>query len=240
MQSYYSNIYWHFTGGPEIDWETVRMPKEIKGNKKPCAKSVDILNKIIASRKLLATCTEKILGDLRTNKFCCVCDIPFKDLIYHAEYYGKVAIGFSSEAIHKNFNPVLYTERDFPIPQTLEIDENTLLDENKEFETKDPAFEFFSYILGLEQNPSYQAFLSNYLGYFKQFIKVTRFSKDDDETFYREREWRSRDGDFSFTLNDIEAVIIPKAFISDFKKRLLEDKIYMDIPIIHYEFLESI
>ena len=80
MQSYFSKIYWHFTGGPAVNWADIRTPKEIKNKTKSSIEAVQILKQILSSRKLLATCTEKIMGELRTNKFCCVCDIPFKDL----------------------------------------------------------------------------------------------------------------------------------------------------------------
>lgn len=147
VQSYFSKIYWHFTGGPAVNWSDIRTPKEIKNKTKSSIEAVQILKKILSSRKLLATCTEKIMGELRTNKFCCVCDIPFKDLIYHTDYYGKVAIGFSAKAIHKQFNPVLYMERDFPIPDNILIDDSIMLDGDTLFDDNDSVFDFKSYLL---------------------------------------------------------------------------------------------
>ena len=82
-QRYYSNIYWHFTGSPKgVDWSVARCPKDIISqdpvfNDLEAAKT---LNLILDSRTLKATCTEKISEKLETKKFCCVTDIPLKDL----------------------------------------------------------------------------------------------------------------------------------------------------------------
>jgi len=195
MQRYYSNVYWHFTGGPKVDWSTIMMPKEIKNKAKPCIEAVDILKKILTSKKLIAGCTERINKELSTEKFCCVCDIPFKDLIYHAEYYGKVAIGFSATSIHRKFNPVLYMDRGFHS--------------------------------------------SFYSGNLKQFIKLTRFSENPEETFYREREWRSIEGDFYFIQSDIEAIIVPEQYFYEIKEYISMLGFNKDIPIIPFEFIEK-
>lgn len=240
MQGYYSKIYWHFTGGPTVNWADVRTPKEIKDKGKSQIEAVLILNKILSSRKLLATCTEKIMGELRTHEFCCVCDIPFKDLIYHADYYGKVAIGFSAKAIHKQFNPVLYMERDFPIPDNIIIDDTIILDGDKEFNDGDTVYDCMSYLSGLDRNTQYKDFLSGYLGNIKQFVKITRFSENDDETFYREREWRSINGDFNFTPEDVEAIIVPREFIPEVKIELLSCDYKNDIAILPFDFLDKV
>lgn len=65
MQRYYSNIYWHFTGSPDnLDWHNVKSPEDILtlgGRTKSEAVSFNILDKILQSNKLLATCDEKII-----------------------------------------------------------------------------------------------------------------------------------------------------------------------------------
>lgn len=240
MQGYFSKIYWHFTGGPAVNWADVRMPKQIRDKAKSPIEAVLILNKILLSRKLLATCTEKIMGELRTKEFCCVCDIPFKDLIYHADYYGKVAIGFTAKAIHKQFNPVLYLEREFPIPDNIVIDDSIMLDGNKKFDDGDPPFDLISYLSGLDKSIQYKDFLSDYLGSMKRFIKITRFSENDDETFYREREWRSINGNFNFEPDDVEAIIVPREFIPEVKIQLSNYDYRNDIVIIPFDFLEKV
>lgn len=49
MQRYYSNIYWHFTGSPDVDWSAVTIPAEIKGKAKLPEESKNTLLKIISS-----------------------------------------------------------------------------------------------------------------------------------------------------------------------------------------------
>ena len=217
----------------------LKCQRKLRIKKKSPKEALQILNKIIFSKKLLATCTEKIFEEITTSKFCCVCDIPFKDLIYHAPYYGEVAIGFSAKAIHKQFNPVLYLERDFPIPDNINIDDSILLDSDKVFDDGDPAYDFISYVFGLDSNPEYKDFLTNYLGNLKQFIKITRFSNDDDETFYREREWRSINGDFNFEPDDVEAIIVPREFTNEIKSQLAKCKYEHDVAIIPFDFIQK-
>lgn len=84
-----SKIFWHFVGSPEnIDWLKLKKPKDIllSGNPKKNERSWDILTAILESKKLLATCNEKLYGFRQTDKFCCVTDLPFKSLVYHRQY----------------------------------------------------------------------------------------------------------------------------------------------------------
>lgn len=114
MQRYYSTIYWHFTGSPDIDWNNVKSPEDMltQGKPKPDEQAVKILKEIICSKTLKATSIEKLTDSIWTEKFCCTTDIPFKDLLTHAQYYGKVAIGFKAEMIQKIFLPVFYVSTD--------------------------------------------------------------------------------------------------------------------------------
>ncbi len=238
MQRYYSNIYWHFTGSPDVDWNIVTMPAEIKGKAKSPEVSKNTLIKIILSQKLLAGVPEKIHGNVKTESFCCVCDIPFKDLISHAEYYGKVAIGFNSTAIQRSFNPVFYYKYNFPIPKKISADKNRKLDKNKAFDKNDSAFKLISYMFGLDESTEYNKFLDSELGLLKPYIKITRFSDKDEETFYREREWR-KIGDFNFKPEDVEAILVPKGYFSEVKKTLKDNDYNSNISIVSYEFLEK-
>jgi hypothetical protein len=240
MQSYFSKIYWHFTGGPAVDWENITEPREIKNKTKSPDESVEILNEIIASQKLIASCTEKIMGELTTRKFCCVCDIPFKDLIGHAEYYGRVAIGFAARSIHRQFNPVLYLERDFPAPDHIIIDDKLLPEAVQRNGGRCSLYDYMSYLLGLDSNARHRDFLNQYFGHLTQCIKFTRFSENDDETFYREREWRSINGDYHFVPEDVEAIIGPREFIPAVKEQLSNCQYKNDIAIIPFDFLEKV
>ncbi|WP_408009401.1 abortive infection system antitoxin AbiGi family protein [Pseudalkalibacillus sp. A8] len=108
MQRYYSRIYWHFTGSPKGDVQVLSPDELVKKSKPKSEKeSVDILLKILQSQRLKATSQEQV-GPYKTNAFCSTTDIPFKDLVEHAVYYGRAAIGFKAEAVHDVFLPVCY------------------------------------------------------------------------------------------------------------------------------------
>lgn len=108
-----SNILWHFTGGPpEIDG------KRAKEQKKPDDEAFRILNEILRSG-LLKTSKETIqyttgegLEPVPVHTFycCCVAEIPIQHLRYHAEWYGKFALGFHRENLtgKYRFRPVQY------------------------------------------------------------------------------------------------------------------------------------
>lgn len=110
-QRYFCQIYWHFTGGPRIpDDVRVTRPSEAASDDRPLkipSEAFEIACNILESRTLKATSRE-IWGEVASQKFACVTDIPLKDLTSHAEYYGQTAIGFHHEAIHREWSPILY------------------------------------------------------------------------------------------------------------------------------------
>lgn len=235
MQRYYSGIYWHFTGSPDgIQWHLVRRPKHIlqQGRPKPPDKAVRILKDILASRKLLATCKETVAGYLETEKFCCTCDIPLKDLPGHRPYYGDAAIGFRAEAIYDAcFNPVLYTNAAnlIGVLGDLEADEDYALDENTTFHEDDSLETLLLHLFGR---------VSLKLGPLVPYLKITEFDTDEAETLYREREWRHL-GDFEFLPDDVAAVLVPEAYISDLRKHLHEHGYGDCTLVLSWEFLEQ-
>ena len=112
-QRYYSQIYWHFTGGPRIPKDQVVYKPDdarkfgLKSDQEAFKTAQDILE----SGVLQAKAVESWNG-INTDNFSCVTDIPLKDLPYHAQYYGKTALGFSSKAIHETWFPVFYVPGD--------------------------------------------------------------------------------------------------------------------------------
>jgi len=246
MQRYYSNIFWHFTGSPpEVDWSEVREPKDIKGECKTPEQSVDILKAILSSQKLKATATEEILGeDVKTQEFCCVCDIPLKDLPSHTPYYGKAAVGFSSEPIYREFNPVLYMNEAnmelFPLSESITIDDEHEINDDQTFHDDTPASELFIQLFGFEDNPEYKEYLDEHLGVLQKYLKLTKFSKEEDETFYRKREWRSIDGEFNFEKEDVEALIVPEEYTGEIKEELDTYNYEDNIPILTWGFIENV
>ncbi|MBB6451954.1 DNA-directed RNA polymerase subunit N (RpoN/RPB10) [Salirhabdus euzebyi] len=218
---FYSNVYWHFTGGPvskdgSIVWHHYRCLREVKKNSvlRDPKEAMENLKNIINTRVLKATTTEKILDKVETEKFCCVCDIPLKDLTFHRQYYGDYAVGFNSIKIHKNFHPVLYFE---PLPTKI-IKSNKLL-HSKETEVLD--------MLGINNhNP-----LIN-------FLKITHFDVDYDDTFYGEREWRCLNH-FYFDKEDVEAVIVPKNEVNIINN-YLNHMGYNNISVLSWDLIENI
>lgn len=247
-QRYYSNIYWHFTGSPKgIDWREVRRPADIErqGPILDAANATNTLKLILTSRRLNAGCTEKVVADMETTKFCCVTDIPFKDLPSHAPYYGKVAIGFKATAVHKTFLPVMY------IPmQSMPIIE--MIVPNRKL--TEMAYDFLRYQGSFQQQQAMkllsQANAEAYKevdrkpdaeamkGFLMNFVKVTDFDTSPENTFYREREWRNL-GDFGFDVEDIAAVVAPESYLSEIREHLNREGYPASINLISWEFVEQ-
>lgn len=236
--TYYSKVYWHFTGSPEgINWHQIREPKDIKGKPKEAYKAKEILKEIIISEKLMANCTEKIFEGVTTDKFCCVCDIPLKDLICHSKFYGNVALGFTAERVHEKFNPVFYIDNNkLPISSDLSVDEDKEIDLDTQLNLEDTGLHLISCLFG-EDN--FAAMLNSTLGSTKSYIKITNFSTNDNKTLYREREWRCI-GDFQFTIKDIEIILVPKVYIKDVQEFLYNKFGFNDVSIISWELLKQI
>ncbi|MFW5985573.1 MAG: abortive infection system antitoxin AbiGi family protein [Halanaerobiaceae bacterium] len=231
----YSTIFWHFTGAPKFK-ENARINRPddmLKSEKikrtKTDQEAIKILKKILADQKLLATSQEKIMGNIKTKSFCCVCDLPLKDLKVHSQYYGNVALGFSSEQIYKNFNPVLYINY-----EKLELVSEICINHNK-FDwnkIKNREIELDTII---NTRSSLKTQLSS--EQFKNYIKLTDFNEATEKTFYREKEWRCLE-DFNFKKADVSAVIVPQNFISPIEKYLNQKK-FRNISIISWEIIEK-
>ena len=244
-QRYYSNIYWHFTGSPEgVDWSIARCPKDIteQGAVLDDNRSADILGLILQSSMLKATCTEKISDELETEKFCCVTDIPLKDLPSHAPYYGKVAIGFKAQSIHPHFVPVLYIpQQNLPAMKRL-VPNRTLQAMAGKFLGYSGGFQEQQAMKLLAQarhNPEEVEVVDDeaIAGFYSNFVKITDFDSDPENTYYREREWRGI-GDFEFEYSDIEAIVAPKEVMSVIRDVLTNLGIE-DISILSWEFIEE-
>lgn len=243
-QRYYSKIYWHFTGSPElIDWGEIKKPSDILkfGKPKSLEQSIISLKGIIKTKELWATASERIVENLNTEKFCCVCDIPFKDLLNHSTYYGEVAIGFSAESIHKEFNPVFYFNYDklSIIDDKLYVDDNCTIDDDLEINDEESGFKLFEKIFNNEENNFQLAkSLEKTLGDLKNYIKMTSFSDREEETFYSEREWR-KIGNFTFDVKNIEAIIVPNKYIEEIRKYLIENSYHDEISILSLDFINK-
>ena len=245
-QRYYSNIYWHFTGSPKgIDWREVRRPGDItkQGSVLNPVEAKDTLKLILTSKKLLGRCTERVIADLETAKFCCVTDIPLKDLPSHAPYYGKVAIGFKASAAHKSFLPVMYVPTEsMPVVEMM-VPNRKLAEMAYDFLRYQGSFQEQQAMKLMSQaahnkevvrKPDAEAMK----GFLMNFVKVTDFDPSPENTFYREREWRNI-GDFSFTADDVAAVVVPESLIGEVREHFNEEGYPSSISIVAWEFIEQ-
>ncbi len=244
-QRYYSNIYWHFTGSPKgVDWSVARCPKDIISQNPVLddTEAVTTLNLILESCLLKATCTEQISNEMETEKFCCVTDIPLKDLPSHSPYYGKVAIGFKANSIHEHFVPVLYIpEQNLPAIEKL-VPNRQLVKMANDFLSHQGGFQEQQGMKLLAQATYNKEAVeevdeSAIGGFYSNFVKITNFDSDPENTYYREREWRGI-GDFIFKNTDIEAVVAPSDVLPIVREKLKELGLN-DINIISWEFIEQ-
>lgn len=207
------------------------------------ADSKDTLKKILQSQALLGRCTEQVLPGLETQKFCCVTDIPLKDLPTHAPYYGKVAIGFKADAVHRTFLPVLYIPKE-SLPMIEKLVPNRQLTEM--------AYQAWGSQGSFQEQQGYrlhaQASANKELvkepdsdqikGFFMNLVKITDFNTSPENTFYREREWRNL-GDFKFEKADVAAIVAPERFMGDIREFLADSGYPPSISIVAWEFIEN-
>jgi hypothetical protein len=247
-QRYYSNIYWHFTGSPrQVDWARCRKPKDIllQGKPRPPEDALQTLFEILESKKLLATCTERITEKVITERFCCVTDIPLMDLELHSKYYGKVALGFDCSRIHTNFFPVLYFPstqfpRTFREPyggRTLIVDDFDNIDAT-EFDVKPlPDGRYRLTLKGSQLALFATVIESDRIDcYLNDRLKITNFSPQIGESFYQEREWRCV-GDFEFDGKSVEAVIVPSRLKKKAQEFMRRSEDFSHVLVLTWEVL---
>jgi len=246
MQRYYSNIYWHFVGSPKLDWHKISKPSEIVNYPGKVDKTIeeccDIVIKILDSNKLLARCTELIdpVSNIETSQFCCVTDIPIKDLLTHIPFYGRVAIGFRANAIHETFLPVFY------MPKEL-LPKKEITQENKHIkqiigDAMSGGTGFDNQIINkylpllnqklLVVNPD----LKNYP--LMNYIKLTQFSENPEDSFYREREWRCI-GDFTFANENVACIVAPQVQLNEIRDWVIKKNYSEKISFLSQEVLEK-
>ncbi|MRH42622.1 hypothetical protein GH741_07980 [Aquibacillus halophilus] len=226
---YYSNIYWHFTGGPVSRdggtvWHNYRALKEVEEHTelRSSKQAMGNLKNIIETQVLKATTTEKVAEEVETEKFCCVCDIPLSDLTYHRRYYGEYAIGFNSEKVHQNFHPVLYLD-----PFYARINHHNIIINPSRINIRDPIEAKLWDLIGIKkENP-----LIN-------FLKITNFASDYGGSFYGEREWRCLEN-FSFARDEVEAIIVPKKEVKDIYQHLNKSG-YNNISVMSWDLIENV
>jgi hypothetical protein len=185
------------------------------------------------------------VADMETEKFCCVTDIPIKDLPSHAPYYGKVAIGFKATTIHKTFLPVMYIPtQSMPIIETMVPNKKLV----------GMAYDFLGYqgsfahqqamkLLSHANADANKELISKpdaeaMKGFLMNFVKVTDFDTSPENTFYREREWRNI-GDFVFNVEDVISIVAPESYLGDLRAYLDKEGYPSSISLISWEFIEK-
>ena len=211
-QRFASEILWHFVG------------RKTKDN--PESSYTTLISILKDGLKISKEPSEFRYKDPNTNNqvtrwgypTSCLSDIPFKDLIIHAERYGTLAIGFHKErAIDNGFNPVLYVNTYSSMFARFMSDikelEDHLLQSDKE---KYDKFQEMLLMLGavaksgdLKANP----------------IDNRQLDEFQLNNFYYEREWRSL-YDWPFEPNDVALIIVhDDEMVEEFREDIEKEKL---------------
>jgi len=152
---------------------------------------------------------------------CCVAEIPIQHLNFHAEKYGKFALGFFREGLlKKKFRPVFYClkEEDFVTPSFFKLFEFW----------HDPELEK---VMG-------DSYMAKYLKWRDImgpiFSQVKTFYKNEFDSVYCEREWRCW-GNFKFDEKDTAFIICPEIYRNKTLGKLKNT--YKNVPVISFESL---
>jgi hypothetical protein len=273
-----SKILWHFTGGPTWNAKKKRQNK----SPKPAENAYDNLISILNTRELRLGQYKEVLNievgtsweyDHGSNRFvektterkqlfsvpvCCLSDIPIAHLAYHADRYGRFAVGFHREsAMRSGFNPVFYTLESTKIVKAVyqsasQLETLTVTGISQATEDVKAT---------LPEAVSVDTRLSLTLDYIDaeaiaatEFVTASRttldrllaftktFSPSEFGTIYCEREWRSTET-YSFTFDDVAMIVLPKKhrgveYFSPFIDQQLDKlKLPRSIPVIPWEDL---
>jgi hypothetical protein len=244
-----SKILWHFTGGPK--WNSKTKKQNIAP--RPAAEAHNNLKSIFRSREIQLGNYKELVKvilpehrrydtkskkweikkdfpvEIESSPICCLSDIPAPHLRYHAQRYGKFALGFHRSAvINAGFNPVFYTLEDTPIIRSIYEGFSSLRFADPaqiENAAEDLEYELDSFlsehdsdgvdlsgeISDIQSEASYLISAvedaKHSLQDFVAFIKT--FDRSEFGTIYCEREWRST-SPFSFDLSDLAMIVLPK------------------------------
>lgn len=262
-----SRILWHFTGGPAWNDRTERQDDQPK----PCPKAYRALCGILETSELrLGSYHEvvkvavqglshyrdeqgrersrrkRFLMPLRSAPVCCLADIPIKHLGYHAERYGKFAIGFHRNAVIKNgFNPVFYARHHSRVLRTIHegFAQIECLDLNYlRMITQDHAPYPGRLLIEAEADTLERSVDSAREGirYFLAFVKT--FAPDEFATIYSEREWRAIKP-YRFSHADVAMIVLPRVvkrrhYFDRFMETVLPTlNLPRSVPVVSWEDL---
>jgi len=275
-----SKILWHFTGGPIWNEKTKKQSNTLKSsavafeNLKSILRTKtlrlgtykEVVKVILPERKKLNYKTRIVevkKNDpvtIESSSVCCLSDIPAPHLHYHAQRYGKFAIGFHRNAITRaGFNPVFYTLEDTPIvrsiyegfssfkfsnPDLIRFTTSSIEEQVSEIEddSVDIDISHDIWIIDNEINEIEES-ISNAKQSLEDFIAfVKTFNQKEFGTIYCEREWRSTE-QYKFGIDDIAMIVLPKnirgtKYFRNFAERVVPRlKLPRRIPIVPWEDL---
>lgn len=277
-----SKILWHFTGGPRWNPKT----KTQGTSAKPAADAYKSIRSILQSREIRlggykelvkVILPERLVFDSQAKKLskqknvpveiessaiCCLSDIPAPHLGYHADRYGKFALGFHRSAVVKaGFNPVFYSLHDTPILASIyegfsslryadpSIIQSAVSDIENEVENIQADFDeldidLSSQILDIESEADHlDSVVQDARHSLEDFVALVKtFGQDEFTTIYCEREWRST-STYAFDFNDLAMIVLPRAvnrrkYFEPFVERIAQSlKVPRRIPIVPWEDL---
>lgn len=199
--------------------------------------------------------------EIISSSVCCLADIPAPHLRYHSYRYGKFAIGFHRSAIiNYGFNPVFYTLVDTPVIRSIyeSFSATELIDtfflgmylddmegslDNIDIEVEDIS-DVNDHILDIRTEiEAVEDGITDMKDSLKDFVAfIKTFEKNEFNTIYCEREWRSTK-EYKFDINDVAMIVIPKQispknYYRDFVDNISSQlKLPKHIPIVPWEDL---
>lgn len=247
-----SQILWHFTGGPLWDSVLKKQGKVLK----PAGDAFAALLGILTARELRvgqyheivkvqvpkrrrwdaetrkAVVETNVMVELESSPVNCLADIPIIHLGYHAQRYGRFAVGFHrASAIKHGFSPLLYSLHDaaflrsiyqgFAALDDAEVDVDSIKYTASDVEdeignaTCEHGHELDSdaadSVDSIETDADrIQSSLDGAKKSFEQLLAfVKTFNESEFRTIYCEREWRSI-STFKFTDADIAMIVAPR------------------------------
>ena len=251
-----SKILWHFTGGPEWDAKMNRQGKVPKLKRQAYDALVSILKDrelkignykeviklklpVIPGHDEEAGSWSQEIGPSRhliSAPVCCLADIPIVHLGYHAERYGKFAIGFHrASAIRHGFNPVFYQFSNSSVLLSIYAAITHLGDANDDIAVlHDKEGEDSGEKRITNARESIHELTTSIKGSLEKFRKFLAFVKTFDETefgtIYCEREWRSIEP-LNFEYDDISMIALPRSKgDGDYFERFVEEAKSILVP----------
>jgi abortive phage resistance protein AbiGi (putative antitoxin) len=198
--------------------------------------------------------------ELKSAAVCCISDIPANHLGYHAFRYGKFALGFHRSAVVRHgFNPVFYTLEDTGVVRSIhqgfsrlqfaDVEDVKSASGSAEDAVNDlpdgvDGDDIRSYLSDVESAAdTVQGHIESAKDGVENFLAfVKTFTRNEFDTIYCEREWRSV-STYAFSTDDIAMIVVPrrigkKYYFENFVRKVAPRlKLPPTIPVVPWEDL---